>query len=356
VTSPKTNTRAWRRGFTLIELLVVIAIIAVLLGLLVPAVQKVREMANRTKCQNNLRQIGIGLHDFYAAQNAFPRAGEHILQYPDATGVPVLRKTQDFQSPMTLLLPYIEQDKVYATYDLRFRYNDPAAPPGNTLAAQNLISTYICPSNPYSNLRSGGRDSLGYGCGDYVPLPYTDIMPDGTEKGGDAFLMPAALMGSPYPIGLYTEFSTGDPAVAANKRLQLDPTKGVIDPFYGGASMSDVSDGTAYSVAFYEDVGRNESWAETSGGYLDPVTGNPRRWWRWVEPDYASGASRKINNPLLPWTIHDNGPNNEAYSFHGGGAHFLFADAHVSWIRDNVSTVVLRGLYTRNGGEQTDPY
>src|SRR6266540_4695410 len=128
VTAPKTNARGIRRGFTLVELLVVIAINAVLIGLLVPAVQKVREAANKSKCQNNLRQIGIASHAFYSSFNGFPRAGEHIVLYPDAAGVPQLRKTQDFQSAFTLLLPYLEQDKVFTTYDLRFRYNDPAAP------------------------------------------------------------------------------------------------------------------------------------------------------------------------------------------------------------------------------------
>ncbi len=355
MTAPKTNARGIRRGFTLVELLVVIAIIAVLIGLLLPAVQKVREAANKSKCQNNLRQIGIASHDFYSAFNGFPRAGEHIVLYPDATGALQLRKTQDFQSGFTLLLPYLEQDKVFTTFDLKFRYNDPAAP-GNALAGQNLIATYLCPSNPLSNLRAGGRDSAGFGCTDYAPLPYTDITPAGVEKGGDSFLMPAGWMGSPYPIGLYTEYATGDTTVAANKKLHLDPTKGPIDAYFGMATVGDMTDGTSYSVVVYEDVGRNESWSETSGGYLDPITGTHRLWWRWVEPDCASGASRKINNPLQPWTIHDNGPNNEVYSFHGGGAHMLFGDAHVSFVRDNVATVILRGLYTRSGGEQTDAY
>jgi prepilin-type N-terminal cleavage/methylation domain-containing protein/prepilin-type processing-associated H-X9-DG protein len=354
VTTPTRRTHGARTGFTLIELLVVIAIIAVLIGLLVPAVQKVREAANRAKCTNNLRQIGIASHNFYSTYNGFPRAGEHILFYDSGTG-PMLRKTQDFQSPLTLLLPYLEQDKVFVTYDLRFRYNDPAAPL-NAGSAANEIATYLCPTNPFSNLRSGGRDSLGFGISDYAPLPYTDIKPDGTEKGGDAYLMPGAWMGSPYPVGFYTEYGTGDATVAPNKKLHLDPTKGFIDPYFGQATISDIKDGTSYSIALYEDAARNETWSEVSGGYLDPITGTHRMWWRWAEPDTASGVSRKINNPLVPWNIHDNGPNNEIYSFHGGGAHALFADAHVTFLRDNISTIIVRALCTRNGGEQADAY
>jgi prepilin-type N-terminal cleavage/methylation domain-containing protein/prepilin-type processing-associated H-X9-DG protein len=354
VTTVTRQTPRARTGFTLIELLVVIAIIAVLIGLLVPAVQKVREAANRAKCLNNLRQIGIASHNFYSSYNGFPRAGEHILFYDSGAG-PVLRKTQDFHSPWTLLLPYLEQDKVFVTFDLRFRYNDPAAP-GNAASAQSEIATYLCPTNPYSGLRSGGRDSQGFGVSDYSPLPYTDIKPDGTEKGGDAFLMAGAWMGAPYPVGLYTEYAGGDSTVAPNKKLHLDPSKGFIDPYFGLATIGDIRDGTSFTVAVYEDAGKNETWSEVSGGYLDPITNTHRLWWRWAEPDDASGVSRKINNPLTPWNIHDNGPNNEIYSFHGGGAHALFADAHAVFLRDNLATIIVRALATRNGGEQSDSY
>src|SRR5262249_43192886 len=115
MTTATKPTQGARTGFTLVQLLVVIAIIAVLIGPRVAAVQKGREAANRAKCTNNLRQIGIASHNFYSTYNGFPRAGEHILFYDSGAG-PVLRKTQDFQSCFTLLLPYLEQDKVFVTY------------------------------------------------------------------------------------------------------------------------------------------------------------------------------------------------------------------------------------------------
>src|SRR4051794_19799414 len=99
------SRKSQRRGFTLIELLVVIAIIAVLIALLLPAVQSAREAARRAQCTNNLKQMGLGMHNFESTNNAFPRAGEFIFTWTDG----LLHKTQDYQSQFTMILPYMEQ-------------------------------------------------------------------------------------------------------------------------------------------------------------------------------------------------------------------------------------------------------
>jgi prepilin-type N-terminal cleavage/methylation domain-containing protein/prepilin-type processing-associated H-X9-DG protein len=340
-----------RRAFTLIELLVVIAIIAVLIALLLPAVQAAREAARRMQCVNNLKQMGLGCHNFESTHRGFPRAGEFIFTWTDGT----LRKTQDYQSLFTNILPFMEQTSGYNLFNLALRYNLPE----NTTAASQAIALFQCPSNSLLETRDDGHDRQGFGVLDYAPVPYTDITPAGIEKGGDPFLTPGGLMGQPYPNRLMTAYTTTDTAVAPTKTIHLDPLKGKIDPDYGGVPIAAISDGTSNTLGIYEDNGRSEKYLEVSGGYLDPVTMTSRRYWRWAEPDSASGVSRKVNNnktpsggpPTCPWNIHDCGPNNEIFSFHAAGANVLLLDGSVRFLKETTETIIVRALVTRAGCE-----
>ena len=338
------STRARRRGFTLIELLVVMAIIAVLAALLIPAVQKVREAAARSNCQNNLRQLGIALHSHNTTHGVFPPAGEFLFE--DSPGV--LKQSQNLQSPITLLLPHIEQTATYEMYDLSKRYNDPAAP-NNIVAAKTIIPMLLCQTNPLRDLRTGQTDSLGYGVSDYAPCPYTNLDPV-TGGSGGAFLTPAALMSTPIPV---TDLGGGTGTITNTKHINplTHP-----DPLFGAPNVGVIKDGLSNCLAFYEDVGRNETWSASR--YLDPVTMGSRASWRWAEPDNASGVSKPINanrTPFggpatCPWANHDCGPNNEIFSFHPGGANCLFMDGHVVFLRESLSPQIVRALVTRNGG------
>jgi prepilin-type processing-associated H-X9-DG protein len=324
----------------LIELLVVIAIIAILIGLLLPAVQKVREAAARTQCSNNLKQLGLAVHNYGDAYSSkFPTGGEGT----DFANAPQGPSIFDFHSTLTLLLPYIEQGNIYRQMNLAYRYNDPQFP-ANQVAAQNVVKTYICPSNGWSP----SKDSFGYGMTDYGATCYTDIDP-----------------------------TTG----YRNKATRADGALHATTIPFAGTGITAITDGTSNTIAIAEDVGRREDYV---AAYVDPITTDPspsanggRRFWRWAEPDSAYGVSgyqssypytgggydsgTAINNTASPlggsdatciWNLKNNcGNNDEIFSFHTGGAQAVFCDGHVQFLSQSIDRRVVRMLVTPTGGE-----
>lgn len=371
-----------KSGFTLIELLVVIAIIAILIGLLLPAVQKVREAAARMTCSNNLKQMGVAVHNYESAFGVLPHSGQI-----DSTGDGTT--TYMTQSTATLLLPYIEQENVFRLMDQtavattygpagaggfvttstgavlhpKSRgavYNDPNFP-NTVLAAKTKIKTFVCPSTPVPPERG---DSLGYGAFDYMFIASTDIE-DGLTPGGG-------------PVGERPTSST---------RRREQGRAGMLGI---GVPITSVTDGTSNTILCIEDAGRAHPSAGQFGslssrpsviagegpawsGGATPLTSNTiggRRMYAWADPDAVanglsgpsnSAASRqaKINNnanpvggpPACLWANNNCGPNDEPFSFHTGGVNCAMGDGSVRFMRDSIPALTLKWLAAAADGQ-----
>jgi len=339
-------------GFTLIELLVVMAIISVLIGLLLPAIQKVRDAASRMSCQNNLKQIGLGLHNYYSATNVMPAYGFNFGDpgmppiipgpAPSPNGNPYGPQNQGF-SLLTLILPYLEQANVTNLSNLNHSVIDPLnlpPPLGTCVAGGQQIKTYLCPASPTTGL------------GDYGPYF--------TSKG--------------FPAGIVVNLGTTDYAVAQNLDgafnsscgFQPTPqdTSGLLGVFSTPKPLTAATDGSSNTLLLFEDAGRPNLWVKGTN-YGDPQFTPPPG----ITPFLFNSAWADYNTsrPLTPTdptgTKTDGGccvvnctNYRQLYSFHTSGANALRGDGSVAFIAESISAATLGALITANGGEVIGPY
>lgn len=284
------NSRRARTGFTLIELLVVIAIVAILFGLLLPALQKVRAAALRTSCLNNIKQLAIGLHNYESATRRFPASK---------------RDTPPTGSWVPSILPFIEQSNI--RYDMSRNWDDPA----NIPWIQAEIPVLICPSAP-----TGRRDISHFNAavGDY-PAP------------AEAHAGVYQLTGLPVPY---------DRTGVLNSR--------------GPTRMAAIFDGTSNTFLLVECAGRPDLY---QAGRLVAPTGGADGGWavpnnEIVVAGWDSTGSLGQGSGTCVVNCTN---NNEIYSFHSGGANVAFADGSVRFLSDNVPSWIVSSLVTKAGGE-----
>ena len=343
-----------RSGFTLIELLVVIAIIAILAALLVPAVQKVREAAARAQCANNLKQIGLALHNYHGVNNVFPQAYKP-LPTPDPAAP---AGTGGYGvGAFVLILPYIEQSNLYVGINVSLAALNPANMPPNNPAYSTPISTYLCPSSPapatvvYSAELANSFNNFGF-----AVAPAPGLIFGRTDYAPDAGM------------------SADIPGISISAGASI-----ICQPPDGPVRLIAITDGTSNTMMIVEDAGR-PGWYGSSGiatqpaiGGYAPVIGTyqgingpaPQGGGAWADPlNYiaTNGADPSgsgiaagggfLGIPAAPWSC-GNGCSNdsEVFAFHTGGSNVAFGDGSVRFVRNGLTMSQMQALLSRAGGE-----
>ena len=340
------------RGFTLIELLVVIAIISVLVGLLLPAVQKVREAASRLKCQNNLKQLGLALHNYEGAVGRYPPAYQtNPAANGSAYGVGYGDQYRNGPAGWAwgmLLLPYLEQDNLFRQFTL----NEPCWAPVNAAAARAKVAMFLCPS------ATGGSDgfevlrAVDHRTG--TPI----VLSTGAKVvfGHSHYVTNAGIH---QPWGRTTpycyDFDVPEPIPGLSQPARID------GPFYANSktTVARVSDGLSNTIFLGEHSSylSHKTWVGVVPGAVTPPRLDLRAW-----PSENNGAGCLVGVHSGPDT-HDHpqviihapndpfGHTDQMWGEHGTGCNVMLGDGSVRFFTTFVRPNTWVALSTRDGGE-----
>jgi prepilin-type N-terminal cleavage/methylation domain-containing protein/prepilin-type processing-associated H-X9-DG protein len=297
----------WVRGFTLIELLVVIAIIAVLIGLLLPAVQSAREAARRAHCSNNLKQIGLGMHSYHSVHNTFPPG--YITAVVNDPTMPEIGPGWGWG---VMLLNQLEQQPLYQGVNFSLQITDP----GSRTVRTTTLSVFLCPSN--------------VGSGPVVASSMTDA-PLNTDVSAGQYVASAGQL----EPGEFPDSNNG--VFYRNSRNGLrDITDGSSSTLMAGERSRNIADATW--------VGAVPTWR---------LCTNPK--WRVQECGPPSTLVVSHTGTAATGTIYV--PNSKSsmvddyWSLHPGGCNFLLCDGSARFIKESVNPSIFSYLSTRAGGE-----
>ena len=335
-----------RRAFTLIELLVVIAIIGVLIGLLLPAVQAAREAARRSQCTNNLKQIGLGLHNYHSAVNSFPLGATlapwDITQPPDGAG-------WSSWSCHSLLLPYMEQGPIYSSINFNWGPGRGGTSPGylaNSTAYNTKIATLLCPSdgnagntNINSYHGSQGTTTINVSTTTTGLFAYTTkiAIPDVTDGTSNTIAFAEALVGDALNTKMTLANSTGAASLAPGQGANMIDVSGNLSGI-----KNDIQACNAMFATGQIDTGRGGRWGMSSMGQSILNTAIPPN-----GAGLAKWGACRLDCCLN--STHDHYTNST--SNHSGGVNVLMADGSVRFVKNSVSFQTWWAIGTRSNGE-----
>ncbi|MCY3012496.1 MAG: DUF1559 domain-containing protein [Planctomycetota bacterium] len=326
----------WRLGFTLVELLVVIAIIGILVGLLLPAVQAAREAARRMQCSNNLKQLGLSLHNYHDAFKRFPGASAIVPGVADGVNgnsQPWVAGSWRKGSHLVKLLPFIEQQNFYNAIPMELdveAWFATIAPAGSAFAGirprERQIPSFVCPSDPPSR--------VDIAVGNYGASMGSQAMP---ANGGACTLYPTHING---PVG------HGSSNNSAN-------ISGVFSRYHWSAKLGDITDGTSNTIALGEirpncADHHNNGWHHGNALWtstIPPINYNTCR----GEAGGSPATGPRTCNSFDVWMT-----SQGFKSKHVGGAQFVLGDGSVHFISQNVDYVTYQRMGARSDGAVVD--